>query len=210
MELQEQTIKVRQMIETVIKRTINPKWRFTLSGQVGVYLERGLQSLPGVFGISDIDEERIVDYIVYQLYRCRNFIEDGSWQSTWLFSQSAKEKYKKQFLSAEGKSGINYYINQWLDQAELSRGYLTSLIAKPKPNPLKNLIYLEAEDLIKKRFLNTKEGMALCQHATTGWSPFSDICGQCDNRKQCEEITAIKYPELVRFRKEEFYGKQEK
>lgn len=210
MELQERTIKVRQMIETVIRRTINPKWRFTLSGQVGVYLEKGLQSLPGVFGMSNIDDERIVDYIVYQLYRSRNFIADGSWQTTWLFSQSAKDKYKKQFLSADGKSGMNYYINQWLDEAELSRGYLTTLIAKPKPNPLKKLIYLEAEEPIKRRFLNTTEGLLLCQQSTTGWSPFSETCGQCDHRLQCEEMTAKQYPELVRFRKEEFYGNQKK
>lgn len=210
MELQEKTIKVRQMIETVIRRTIDPKWRFTQSGMVGVYLEKGLQQLPAVFGMSDIDDERIVDYLVYQIYRSRNFIADGSWQSTWLFSQSAKDKFKRQFLSVDGKAGMNYYINQWLDEAELSRGYLTSLITKPKPNPLKNMIYLESEEPLKKRFFNTETGLAFCQSSTTGWSPLSVTCGQCDYRVQCEEMTANKYPELMRFRKEEVYGIQKK
>lgn len=124
MELQEKTIKVRQMIETVVKRTIDPKWRFTQSGMVALYIQNGLQQLPALFGVSDIDDERIVDYLVYQIYRYRTSLANGSWQYTYLFSQAALEKYRNQFLSTDGKSGMNFYINQWLDEAELSRGQL--------------------------------------------------------------------------------------
>lgn len=138
------------MIETVVKRTINPKWRFTQSGIAAIYLQNGLQQLPSLFGVSDIDDERIVDYLIYQLYRMRSFIADGSWQYTWLFSNSAMDKFKKQFLSADGKSGMNYYINQWLDEAELSRSKLTVMIAQPKPNPLRKMIYLASEEPIKR------------------------------------------------------------
>lgn len=209
MALQEKTIKVRQMIETVVKRTIDPKWRFTQSGAAAVYLQNGLGRLPGLFGMPEIDDERIVDYIVYQLYRQRSFIEGGSWQHTWLFSKSAMDKFRRQFLSVDGKSGMNYYIDRWLDEGELSRGELTAMIAKPKPNPLRRLVYLPSEEPIKKRFLNTKDGLALCQSSTTGWSPLSETCGRCDNWVECGKITAKKYPELMRFRKEE-YGKQKR
>lgn len=194
------------MIERVIRQTEDPKWKFGQSGAMAMYLEQGLSQLPAVFGFSNIDEERIVDYLVYQIYRLRNFITEGKFQTTWLFSQAAKEKFKKQFLSADGKSGMNYYINQWLDEAELSRGLLTKMITKFKPNPLKKLIYLEAEEPIKKRFLNSNEGLALCQSSTTGWSPLSETCGQCDNREKCIELTANKFPELMRFRNEMAYG----
>lgn len=197
------------MIETVVKRTIDPKWRFTQSGVAAIYLQNGLQQLPSLFGVSDIDDERIVDYLIYQLYRMRSFIADGSWQYTWLFSQSAMDKFKKQFLSADGKSGMNYYINQWLDEAELSRSKLTVMIAQPKPNPLRKMVYLASEEPIKRRFLNTEDGLILCQRSTTGWSPLSETCGRCDYWVECEKMTAKKYPELMRFRKEE-YGRKEK
>lgn len=197
------------MIETVVKRTIDPKWRFTQSGVAAIYLQNGLQQLPSLFGVSDIDDERIVDYLIYQLYRMRSFIADGSWQYTWLFSQSAMDKFKKQFLSADGKSGMNYYINQWLDEAELSRSKLTVIIAQPKPNPLRKMVYLASEEPIKRRFLNTEDGLILCQRSTTGWSPLSETCGRCDYWVECEKMTAKKYPELMRFRKEE-YGRKEK
>ena len=197
------------MIETVVKRTINPKWRFTQSGIAAIYLQNGLQQLPSLFGVSDIDDERIVDYLIYQLYRMRSYIADGSWQYTWLFSNSAMDKFKKQFLSADGKSGMNYYINQWLDEAELSRSKLTVIIAQPKPNPLRKMVYLASEEPIKKRFLNTEDGLALSQRSTTGWSPLSETCGRCDYWVECGKMTAKKYPELMRFRKEE-YGRKEK
>lgn len=196
------------MIETIVKRTIDPKWKFTQSGVAALYLQDGLRQLPSLFGISDIDDGRVVDYVVYQLYRCRSFLKDGTWQYTWLFSKSAMDKFRKQFLSADGKSGMNYYINQWLDEAELSREMLTSMIAKQKLNPLRKLVYLASEEPIKKRFLNTKDGLALCQSSTTGWSPLSETCGRCDNWEECGKMTATKYPELMRFRKEE-YGRKE-
>lgn len=197
------------MIETVVKRTIDPKWRFTQSGVAAIYLQNGLQQLPSLFGVLDIDDERIIDYLIYQLYRMRSFIADGSWQYTWLFSQSAMDKFKKQFLSADGKSGMNYYINKWLDEAELSRSKLTVMIAQPKPNPLRKMVYLASEEPIKRRFLNTEDGLVLCQRSTTGWSPLSETCGRCDYWVECEKMTAKKYPELMRFRKEE-YGRKEK
>lgn len=99
--------------------------------------------------------------------------------------------------------------NQWLDEVELSRSALTDMIAKPKPNPLRNMVYLPSEEPIKRRFLNTPDGLALCQSSTTGWSPLSEACGRCDNWVECGKITAKKYPELMRFRKE-IYGRQKK
>lgn len=199
------------MIETVVKRTINPKWRFTQSGVAALYLQNGVEQLPALFGVSDIDDERIVDYIVYQIYRYRTSIANGSWQYTYLFSQAALAKYRNQFLSADGKSGMNYYIDQWLDEVELSRGQLTSMIAKPKPDLLKQMVYLASEEPIKRRFLNTEDGLVLCQRATTGWSPLSEACGQCDNWVECGKMTAKKYPELMRYRKEVYHnGRKEK
>jgi hypothetical protein len=57
--------------------------------------------------------------------------------------------------------------------------------------------------------LNTKDGLFLCQKATTGWSPLSEACGLCDNWVECGKITAKKYPALMQFRKE-VYGNKKK
>lgn len=195
------------MIETLIRRTIDPKWRFTQSGVVAMHLQRGLGLLPGLFNVSEMDDERVVDYIVYQIYRSRQSIEDGKWQLSWLFSKTALDKYRGQFISENGKSGMNYYINKWLDEYELSRGALTSMIAKPKPSPLRKMVYMESEEPIKRRFHNTDVGLALCQQSTTGWSPLSAACKECKNWVECGKMTANKYPELMRFRKEA-YGKE--
>lgn len=209
MELQEKTIKVLRLIEKLINCTISPSWRFTKSGVIQLQVQEGLKQLPLLFEISDIDDERIVDYLVYQIYRMRSNIENSSFQVNWLFSQNALSKYRQQFLSVDGKSGMNYYIDQWLDDAELSRGELVQIIADPKPNPLKKMIYMPSEEPIKRRFHNTADGFTLCQTSTTGWSPLSEACKECKNWIECGKNTAKKYPELMRFRKEE-YGRKEK
>lgn len=196
------------MIETVIRRTIAPKYQFTKSGLAALQLQNGLALLPKLFEIQEIDDERVVDYLVYQIYRSRQSIEEGRWNPSWLFSQASLERFKAQFLSTNGKSGMNYYINQWLDDAELSRSQLTAMIAKPKPNPLRKMVYLESEEPIKKRFFNTEAGFALCQQATTGWSPLSEMCEKCDYWVECGKMTAKKYPELMRFRKEAYGSKK--
>lgn len=196
------------MVETLIKRTIDPKWAYSQSGLMAKKLSEGLSLLPGLFNVSDMDDERIVDYIVYQVYRNRDLIKEGRWRPTWLFTQTALDRYRAQFLSESGKSGMNYYINLWLDEYELSRGQLALMIAKQKPNPLKRMVYMESEEPIKKRFFNTDAGFALCQQATTGWSPLSDACKGCRMSRECKKLTEKKYPELFRFRKNSYYGKK--
>lgn len=201
---------MKTLIERVVNATIDPSWKLTKDANLLVYIQNGLRLLPGLFGISEIDDERVVDYVVYQLYRMRSSIKGKYWKYNTLFSKYALDKYRNQFLSSDGKSGINYYINQWLDEAELSRSSLVEIITGPKESPLKRMVYMESEEPIKKRFLNTDVGLALCQQSTTGWSPLSETCGQCDNWAECGKITAKKYPELMRYRKEIYYGNKKK
>lgn len=165
--------------------------------------------LPTVFRIEDVGNERIVDYIVYQIYRCRDAIVEGRWHPGWMFSSAAREKYRNQFIREGGKSGMNYYIDQWLDEHDLSRGELVKLIEDQKPSPLRAMVYMESEEPIKRRFYNTETGFALCQQATTGWSPLSECCKGCVNWIECGKLTAHKYPELMRYRKEA-YGNEKK
>jgi len=198
------------MLETLIRRTIDPKYKISNGGYDLLQLQFGLFEIPKIYGVENMDDGRIVDYLVYQVYRFRDSIAERRFNINWLFSNNSILKFKKQFMSADGKSGINYYINLWLDEAELSRGQLTAMIAKQKPNPLRNMVYLEAEEPIKRRFFNTPVGLALCQQSTTGWSPLSETCGRCDNWVECGKMTAKKHPELMRFRKEVYYGNKEK
>lgn len=202
MELQDSTIRLSKMIETVIRRCIDPKWRFP-EGPNLVALELDVQVLSKLWPYEGIADERIVDYAVYQIYRTRHTLEQGlAWQPHYMFTDYAVDKYRHQFMSEAGKSGINYYINRWLDEYELSRTDLVKMIEEPKPNSLKKYVYMESEEVTKRRFLNTEGGYLLCQRSTTGWAPLSETCSRCDYNKQCEQETAKRLPELVRLRKE--------
>ena len=190
------------MIETVIRRCIDPKWRYP-GGPNLVLLETGIGALKQLWPYEGIADDRIVDYIVYQIYRTRDTIEQGyNWKPNFLFTSYSIEKYRRQFIDESGKSGMNYYINRWLDDAELTRGDLVKIIEDPKPNSMRKYIYMESEEQTKKRFLNTEVGYMLCQRSTTGWAPLSETCNRCEYKKQCKQATAKRLPELVRLRKE--------
>lgn len=202
MELQEKTIRLSKMIETVIRRCINRKWRFP-GGPNLIALEVGVKNLQKLWPYEGIADDRIVDYIVYQIYRTRQNFENGyGWQPNFLFTDYSIGKYRKQFIDESGKSGMNYYINQWLDDAELTRGDLVRIIEDPKPNSMRKYVYMESEEQTKKRFLNTEAGFILCQRSTTGWAPLSETCERCEYQKQCEQATEKRLPELVRLRRE--------
>lgn len=166
------------------------------------YISNGVEnSLPALFGVGSVSADRIVDYIVYQIYCYRNIVEEGRWRLDWLFSDKAIKKYKAQFLEEGGKTGVNYYINLWLKEAGLTRESLVSMIEKKEPQ-LKTMVYMMNEEPIKMRFHNTEDGLLFCQSNTTGWSPLSDACAACNNVEECEIMTEQKFPELMRYRKE--------
>lgn len=158
--------------------------------------------------LNNMADERIIDFLVYSLYLKRN--TTYKFTIDQLFSSGLMEKYRKQFMSADGKSGMNYYIDAWLDDGDFTRPQLTKMIEKPKPHKLLKFIYMESEELIKQRFYNTEMGYMLCQRSTTGWSPRSQSCNGCKNVEQCIVATEQKYPELVRLRRKDYENGKEK
>lgn len=209
MESQRQAIRVLSAINKVITILIGDGYKIPGGGQSLAVVERGIKRINQVlFPYSDMADGRIIDYIVYFLYLKR----EPRWRFTVndMFGDYAISKYRNQFMSDDGKTGINYYIDQWLRDGGFTRSSLTKLIEKPKPHKMSKFIYMESEELIKKRFLNTDMGYMLCQSSTTGWAPRSRQCQICKNSSQCIYVTEQKYPELIRLRRQEFEnGKKE-
>lgn len=161
-----------------------------------------------VFPYSNMADERIIDFMVYSLYLKRE--PTYRFTVSQIFAEGLMLKFQKQFMSADGKSGMNYYINAWLAEGDFTRSQLTKIIEKPKPHKMLKFLYMESEELIKRRFYNTDIGYMLCQRSTTGWSPRSHSCGGCKNVEQCIIATERKYPELVRLRKKDYENGKEK
>lgn len=203
MDSLKQAIKVRSAINKVIFTLIGKEYKIPDGGQSLAVIEQGIKKInQKLYPYSDMADDRIIDYLVYFLYlkrepRFRFTIND-------FFSDYAISKYRQQFMSENGKSGINYYINQWLDDGELTRAALTKMIEKPRPHKMSKFIYMESEELIKKRFINTDMGYMLCQRSTTGWTPRSRYCQICKNSQQCIYATEQKYPELIRLRRQDY------
>lgn len=199
----EQATRVRAAINRVITSLIGQKYKVPEGGQTLAVIQKGIDKINKLlFPYSDMADDRIIDYVVYHLYLKR----EPRWgiSITDLFTDYAINKYRQQFMSENGKSGINYFINQWLDDAYLTRSALVKMIEKPKPHKMSKFIYLESEELIKKRFYNTEMGYMLCQRSTTGYAPRSSSCQGCRFTSRCQENTDKKYPELLRLRRKDY------
>ena len=74
------------------------------------------------------------------------------------------------------------------------------MLADLSEHRLAKYIFLQSEELTKKRFLNTETGLMMCVCNTTGWSPLSPTCQVCKNVDECKVYTKKSYPELYRIR----------
>lgn len=209
MELQKQVTRVLSTANKIIVTLIGKEFRLSQNDMTLRMIQDGIMRLnQRLFPYSNMADERIVDFLVYSLYLKRD--TRYKFTANQLFADGLILKFQKQFMSADGKSGMNYYINEWLDSGELNRAELTKMIEKPRPHKMSKFIYMESEELIKRRFYNTEMGYMLCQRSTTGWSPRSKSCTGCINAYQCIIVTEQKYPELVRLRRKDYEnGKKE-
>lgn len=49
---------------------------------------------------------------------------------------------------------------------------------------------------IRKKYLNSKQGFAMCTEFTTLFDPKDMSCIRCQNRKDCKELLRVNYPAL--------------
>lgn len=194
--------KVVQMFEYLVKNAIREDYALPATPAVVHDFRRGLMRMKVMFGIDLMSDERIINFFTYQVYRFRDLIENPSanWSVIWCVSDNACEKYRRQFIDSEGKSGMRYFIDQWLTDNGVSKERLMAIIAPPKKNSMRQFVYMPSEEPVKMRFHNTSNGLLLCLGSTTGWSPKSAACGSCINVDKCKKETSLRYPELYRIR----------
>lgn len=194
-------LKICRMFQYVVKELVRNDW--LLPPAAPHYVEICMKKLDKKFS-GNVSDGRIVNFIVYQIYRYRDLIavKGSSWNISWCFSDKAIQKFMCQFMDSNGKSGMMYYIDCWLRDGDMDRSKLEEMIVDNSEHRLAKYIYIESEDATKRRFLNTEFGLHLCLTSTTGWTPQSPVCIACSNATQCISASQKKCPELIRLRKE--------
>lgn len=191
--------KVETVYTEIIKRLVDPSWRFPQGGLaikcLQTFLDSFIQKCGGV-----LNNERLVDFCVCQAHTFKDFDLKGKWKPAHSFGPNALKRYD---TAAHGK---RYYEDEWLKSQQLTRKYLYNLIADKKEHPQAKFIYMPSEEVTKSRFINTDTGYFLCQTSTLGWSPLSESCQKCKKAESCKKETSKRLPELYRIRIE--YGQR--
>lgn len=183
------TKQLTTVFTEIQKRLVDSTYRFPKGGAATRIISVFLDQLEKEFGT--VTSERLVDVCVTIAYTYR---ERTKWSLKQAFTPAAIKKMK------ESKRGVLFYQNQWLESKSLSRNSLLRLIKDRKEHPQAKFIYIQAEEATKRRQLNRKTGFLLCQLSTLGWSPLSEMCGQCNFVEDCKRETERKYPEIFRLR----------
>ena len=202
MASQEKAVKVAVVVVKIMKAAICPNRNYVIGENLKIQVGMGLNNLAKAFCCEEADDERIVDYISYLIYINKTRISSGyQWSWKQLFSQSLLNKY----VSSTNKSGISYYVNRWLEENGLDKNELVRMIRIKGKHSMAKFVYMESEEKVKSRFLNTENGFLLCVSSTTGWSPMSNVCSKCNFKERCISVISNKYPELTRIKIK--YGK---
>lgn len=195
--------KIGKAVELIISQCVKKGWKYTSNPWNDNSILRCYIRLEDNFGVGNVSDGRLADYLVYQIYRLRDRIEsDHTFNVTWLFGETAVSKFISQY-GADGKSGINYYIDRWLNKGSLNRWTVERSLQVQSAHSLAEYIHMTSEETTKKRFHNKVAGFTICVGHTTGWDPQSVYCSQCKFADQCRTLMKKKYPELIRLREEE-------
>jgi len=137
---------------------------------------------------------RVVDYLIYQCHKWREFNKWRNISLSWFFGDTAIQKFY------EAKAGCAYYENLWLQSLNEDRDNLKNAFQSKQNHPMRAYIEMPSEDSTKARFLNEEHGYTLCVQSTLLYAPSSSVCKQCNFSKKCIELLKTTYPELHRFR----------
>lgn len=204
MEVEERLTKQIKIVYTeIVRKLIDPSFKFPEGGKTDRILSAFILKFTKMYG-GEFSTTRLVDYCVFQIHKNRQSPHQRTLAPN-TFGDTALQKYQQ--MTSKQKT---YAEDKWLEEAQLTRIHLNSLISIDKRvHPLSKYIYMASEECTKRRCMNTEVGMVICATSTLMWSPFSDTCQECKQADKCKQATATKYPELYRIRIEE-YGKNEK
>ena len=194
--LEEAVKKVASLFATISKKVYEEPYHLPGGGKNLSIVKNGLMLLEKEYG--SLTEERIADYCIAMIhYRYK----DGDTKFPTLnliFGKTSLERY------LDFKAGKKYFEDMWLNDYGLSKSSLLSSISDCKEHPLSKYIYIESEEVTKKRSVANKFGVIFCNRTTTLFTPFSATCESCFDKEKCKRMTQEAYPELYRLRIEQW------
>ena len=190
---------MRRVFTFLMKETLNPAFVFPGGGIAQKTISTCLDSLERQLS-SELGTERITDYCICQVFVVSGFGND--YLRKWNISHSFGQKAINRFLESNSKK--KYYEDIWLKKNRMSRNAVLEKFRERKLHPLAKFIFPEYEEATKKRLHNTEAGFCICMLSTLLWTPFSPACNDCFRKKECMEITGMKFPELFRIRMEAY------
>lgn len=193
--------KLMTIVQKMINKTANPQWKISKGGKTKTLITELLDNLVEIYG-EEVDSERIIDYIIYQIFRLKDRISSDTFNISTITSMKAVKGYM------ESNKKREYYEDIWLESNNVERDDFYELIRDKSKHTQNKFLFMPSEENTKMRFLNSETGFYLCDMSTLGWSPLSPACNLCEFVEKCKQATQSKFPELYRIRVEYEQGRK--
>ncbi len=176
--------------------------KFRTSKTTEGYCDTFLKLLHKEYNLHCVGNQFLWDYFLFQFnYWHELNLQNGFSDKiviAWIVGKKAFKRWTqrdKEFDWAIDKSEIIEAYG--LDQKYLFR--LTESLHE-KPQTKIQSVPFDSSKRIRKEYLNTDKGFAICIEQTTLFDPKDFSCLKCNNRTDCKELLRVNYPTLFKQR----------
>lgn len=114
----------------------------------------------------------------------------------WIIGKKAFERWVQRDKEFDWQISAGDFLTKYgFDINELVKIYDLNIDRKPV-----NTNTYDSSKSIRKQFLNTERGFAICVQQTTLFDPKDLSCIKCNSRVECKELLRVNYPRIFNSR----------
>ena len=170
------------------------KYKLKKSKTTASHCDSFLKIIDKEYSLYAVTENFLWDYFVFQW----SYWEDTSLENkfsnevslSWIIGKKAFQRWKERNQEHDWQIDKSWFADKYnLDKKELFA-----------VRELKTESKFDSSKPIRKQYLNTKQGLAMCTEFTTLFDPKDFSCIRCESRTDCRQLLKANYPALYNVR----------
>lgn len=169
------------------------KYKFKASKATRSVCNTFLEIIDKEYSLQSVGESFLWDYFIFQFQYWEDLTFDNKFTDkiviAWIVGKKAFNRWKERDREFDWQ----------IEKAAIIEKYglqKNSLIGPKIVEEVDSGHRFFASSLIRKQYLNTPPGFAMCVEFTTLFDPADMSCIRCNNRADCKELLRANYPKI--------------
>lgn len=177
--------------------TLHSNYIYNSTERDQLLINKFIKWINGAYRQHQINETLLIQFFEFQFSRYSGIVTPKGKNNillSWLIGPKAIKQWtsrnvKKRYL-------VTWRINKDF-KLHLKQAFTT---IKVNTVPVYLLVLNEYEEESKKRFYNKPEGYLYCKQMTTLYTPYSELCRDCDFKDDCIDRLKLTFEKLYKIR----------